>query len=93
MPTPAPESEDATAVRLKDGTLVLAGQARTVWVSRDAGVSLRAMAEAPTTAIAELVELPDGKVLAVGEAGVTVIEVETGGSNTPRRDELAPTAR
>ncbi len=61
----------ATAVRLRGGAIVLAGQARTFLVSHDDGHSFAAWATAMTTPVAELVEAPDGRLLALGETGVT----------------------
>jgi photosystem II stability/assembly factor-like uncharacterized protein len=61
----------ATAVRLRGGAIVLAGQARAFLVSRDDGHSFAAWATAMTTPVAELVEAPDGRLLALGESGVT----------------------
>jgi photosystem II stability/assembly factor-like uncharacterized protein len=63
----------ATGLRTQRGDLVLAGQARTLWVSRDQGGSFTATAEPPTTATAELIPLADGRLLALGEAGATVL--------------------
>jgi photosystem II stability/assembly factor-like uncharacterized protein len=60
-----------TAVKLKDGTIVLAGQARAFFVSKDDGRSFHAWNPGLTTAVAELLEAPDGTLLALGEAGVT----------------------
>ena len=61
----------STAVQLKSGTIVLAGQARVFLVSRDGGKSFQAWNTPLTTAVAELLEAPDGSVLAFGEAGAT----------------------
>jgi hypothetical protein len=62
----------ATAVKLRSGVVLVAGYAGTLLMSRDSGESFVAL-ESPTKAIAELIELPDGNVLALGEAGTTVI--------------------
>jgi photosystem II stability/assembly factor-like uncharacterized protein len=61
----------ATAVRLRDGTIVVAGQARSFLVSRDNGASFTAWSPGLTTGVAELAEAPDGRLLAFGEEGVT----------------------
>jgi photosystem II stability/assembly factor-like uncharacterized protein len=61
----------ATAVRLRSGPIVVAGQGRAFLVSRDGGQSFAAWSPGLTTGVAELVEAPDGRLLAVGEAGVT----------------------
>ena len=63
----------ATAVRLQGSQLVFAGQARTLWVSRDQGRTLIPLASALSTGVAELLELPNGQLLALGEAGATVL--------------------
>jgi photosystem II stability/assembly factor-like uncharacterized protein len=60
-----------TAVKLKNGTIVLAGQARAFFVSKDDGRSFHAWQPGLTTAVAELLEAPNGALLAFGEAGVT----------------------
>lgn len=62
----------ATAVKLKGNVVVVAGYPGTLLVSRDFGRTL-APIESPTKGIAELVELPDGNVLALGETGATEI--------------------
>jgi photosystem II stability/assembly factor-like uncharacterized protein len=61
----------ATAVRLRSGAIVLAGQARAFLVSRDDGHSFATWTTPMTTPVAELVETPDGRLLALGEIGVT----------------------
>jgi photosystem II stability/assembly factor-like uncharacterized protein len=60
----------ATALKIRDNRLVLGGQARGLIVSCDRG---RFFAPWPklTTAVATLLELPDGSILALGEAGAT----------------------
>ena len=63
----------ATACKLKGNTVVFAGQARTLLVSRDYGHSVAAWPAAFEKAVAELLELPDGSVLALGEAGATIL--------------------
>jgi photosystem II stability/assembly factor-like uncharacterized protein len=61
----------ATAARLRTGLIVAAGQGRTFLVSRDEGRSFAPWSPGLTTGVAELLEAPDGQLLAVGEAGVT----------------------
>ncbi|WP_414663121.1 WD40/YVTN/BNR-like repeat-containing protein [Horticoccus sp. 23ND18S-11] len=63
----------ASAVKLKGDTVVLAGQSRTVWVSRDLGRTFTPRVEAAPAGVAELLELPDGNLLALGEAGASVM--------------------
>ena len=65
----------ATAVRLRSGVIVLAGQARSFAVSRDGGRSLTSWAPGLTTGVAQLIEAPDGTPLAFGEEGVTRLPV------------------
>ncbi|MDP3070336.1 MAG: YCF48-related protein [Opitutaceae bacterium] len=72
--TPAPALL-ATAVRLRSGFTVLAGQARALFFNRDPSAPLAASPAPPGTAIAELLELPDGQLLAVGEAGATLLDL------------------
>lgn len=61
----------ATALRLRGGAIVLAGGARVFLVSRDEGHSFSVWGTAMTTPVAELIEAPDGRLLALGETGVT----------------------
>ncbi len=72
LPTPQPVLL-ATAVKLKSNFFLLAGQARTLLASRDYGRTLLAEPGAPTTAVAELLELSDGSILALGEVGATTL--------------------
>lgn len=67
----------ATAVKVGTSHLVLAGQARTVLASRDLGRTLTRVPDVLGTGVAELLELPDGAVLALGEAGATRVEATT----------------
>jgi hypothetical protein len=64
----------ATAVRLKSNLVMLAGNSHRFFLSRDQGQSIVAAPASLDGAVAELVELPDGGILALGEAGATVIE-------------------
>lgn len=66
----------ATAVRLRSNTLILGGNARSLFVSRDYGKSVAVLpwpAGIAPGAVAELLELPDGALLALGEAGPVVV--------------------
>ncbi len=60
-----------TAVRLRTGVIVFAGQARMFFLSRDGGRTVAPWSPGLTTGVAELVEAPDGTLLALGEAGAT----------------------
>jgi photosystem II stability/assembly factor-like uncharacterized protein len=59
----------ATAVQTKAGAIVLAGQSRACYGSRDGSAPLVALAGVGTDAIAELLETPDGRLWAFGEGG------------------------
>ncbi|MFT3870328.1 MAG: YCF48-related protein [Nibricoccus sp.] len=59
------------AIKLKNGAIVLAGQARAFFVSKDEGRTFTAWNPGLTTAVAALLETPDGALLAFGEAGAT----------------------
>jgi photosystem II stability/assembly factor-like uncharacterized protein len=72
VPTPQPVLL-ATGVKLRSGAIVLAGHARALLVSRDRGQTFIAPAHPLATAVAELLEMPDGNLLALGEAGATVL--------------------
>jgi photosystem II stability/assembly factor-like uncharacterized protein len=63
----------AAGVRLRSGVIVLAGQARAFFVSRDEGQSFAPWTPGLTTAVAFLLEAPDGTLLAFGEAGVSIL--------------------
>ncbi len=73
VPTPQPVLL-AAGVRLKGSALVLGGQARGLLISRDAGRSFHPL-PGLATAVAELLALPDGNVLALGEAGAAILSV------------------
>ncbi len=64
----------STAVTLRSGDVVLAGQARAFLLSRDGGRTFQAWEPPITSAVAELVEAPNGLLLAFGEAGVTRLD-------------------
>jgi photosystem II stability/assembly factor-like uncharacterized protein len=64
----------STALHLKSGTLIVAGQARSFLVSQDEGRTFRVWQPPLTTAVAELLEAPNGLILAFGEAGVTRLD-------------------
>ncbi len=63
----------ATATKLKAGLIVVAGQGRTLLISSGAQQPFQHRDVGITTGIAELLELPGGNLLAIGEAGATVI--------------------
>ena len=63
----------AAGLQLRSNHLLLAGQARTLLLSRDYGKTFAASDRALTTGIAELLELEDGRILALGEAGVSLL--------------------
>ncbi len=69
--TPQPVLLAAAAVTA-NGSILLAGYAGTLLLSRDDGLTFNPL-DSPTKAVAELVELPNGNVLALGETGATVI--------------------
>ena len=73
-PSPHPSVLLAATLQLKSNFLVLAGHARVVLVSRDYGKSVKLWTVPLSTAIAELLETPDGRVLALGEAGATLLD-------------------
>lgn len=50
-------------------TVIVAGQSRTWWISRDSGKTF-ASASNDTPAIAEILQTPNGRLLTFGEAGV-----------------------
>lgn len=68
----------ATAVRMADGGVLLAGQARAWYGSRTGEPPFVALAPAATSAVAELLRLPDGRVLAFGDAGVNSVPLPSG---------------
>ena len=63
----------ATGLRLRSNLILIGGPPRALAVSRDYGRSFSLLPGAPATAVAELIELPDGGVLALGEAGATPV--------------------
>jgi phosphate transport system permease protein len=67
----------ATALKLKNDTVLFAGQARAFFASQDQARSVAAQPVAFTSAVATLIELADGRLLALGEAGATVFTLPT----------------
>ncbi len=63
----------ATAARSPSGPIVFAGQSRAWFVSRDGGKSVAPWAVGSTAAVSRLLALPDGSLLALGEAGATLL--------------------
>lgn len=63
----------ATALRLRSNLILIGGPPRALAISRDYGRTFSLLPEAPTTAVAELLELPDGSILALGEAGAAPV--------------------
>jgi len=63
-----------TAIRLRSGTILVAGQARAFLVSRDGGYSFQVWQPPIRTAVAEVLEAPNGLLLAFGEGGVTRLD-------------------
>lgn len=60
----------STALKTKSGLILLAGQARVFLVSRDGGRSFSSWDAPVTTAVAKIIEAPDGAILTFGESGV-----------------------
>ena len=77
----------ATSIRLKSGTLVLAGQARAFAISLDEGRTFQRWQPPLTTAVAELLEAPNGALLAFGEAGVSILPAPPAPENPPVVDQ------
>lgn len=65
----------ATGLRLRSNLILIGGPPRALAVSRDYGRTFSLLPGAPTTAVAELLELPDGGVLALGEGGATAVNL------------------
>lgn len=63
----------AASLRLKSNFLVFAGHPRLLLLSRDYGKTLVRWETSLTTAVAEMIETPDGSILALGETGVTLL--------------------
>jgi len=82
----------ATSIRLKSGTIILAGQARAFVISLDEGRTFQVWNPPHTTAIAELIEAPNGKLLAFGEGGVARLNPPPAPENPPVVDKVAPPA-
>ena len=76
QPVAAPEPVLlAVGLQLRSNFLLLAGQARTLLVSRDYGKTFVSVDAPPTTGMAELLELDGGNLLGLGEAGATILPV------------------
>ena len=63
----------ATALKLHSNFIVFAGHARALLVSRDYGKTVVPWSAPLSTGVAELLEMPDGGILALGEAGATLV--------------------
>jgi len=63
----------AAACVLSPGNIVLAGQARAFLISRDGGSTFTPWAQTQTTGVAQLMVTTDGRLLAFGESGVTLL--------------------
>ncbi len=63
----------ATAVKLSGGAIVFAGQSRGLFLSHDSGLTVAPWPASLTSAVSELVQAPDGNVIALGEAGATLL--------------------
>jgi photosystem II stability/assembly factor-like uncharacterized protein len=66
----------STSCRLATGEYLFAGAARWFLISSDEGKSVRRIRLPVTTAVAELIRLPYRRVLALGEAGVTLVDLD-----------------
>jgi photosystem II stability/assembly factor-like uncharacterized protein len=75
VPTPHPVLL-ASAIRTRKNDIVLAGQVRGLLVSRDEGKTLQPLPQLGS-AIAEILELPNGTFLGLGEDGATVFSLPT----------------
>lgn len=64
----------AASLKMRSNYLVIGGQARGLMISRDFGRTFQSFPEL-TTAVAELLELSDGTVLALGEDGAVTMSV------------------
>jgi photosystem II stability/assembly factor-like uncharacterized protein len=65
----------AAAIKLKNNQLLFAGQARAFFTSRDGARSVTPLKVPFTSAVAALLELTDGRILALGESGATVFDL------------------
>ncbi len=63
----------ATAVKLPDGAVLFAGQSRAWFIGRGDAKSVSPWPAPFATAVAQLLALPDGSILALGEAGAVLL--------------------
>ena len=77
----------STALKTKSGLIVLAGQARVFLVSRDDGQTFSSWNTPITTAVAKIVEAPDGSLLTFGESGVNRLRPPPPPSESTARPE------
>ena len=80
----------ATSIRLKSGTIILAGQARAFVISTDEGRTFQVWNPPHTAPVAELIEAPSGQLLAFGEGGVAFLNSPPAPENPPVIDKPAP---
>lgn len=72
-----PAAQLLTAIKLKSGLIVIAGQARMFFVSHDDGLTFTRWENSLTTCVSELLETSDGALIALGEAGATRLNPPT----------------
>jgi len=65
----------ATSCQLRTGAILIAGTARWFFISHDQGHSFSRLPLPITSAVAELLETPDGGLLALGEAGAIRLKI------------------
>lgn len=66
----------ASAIRTRNDAIVIAGQVRGMLISRDRGATLHPLPDLGS-ALAEVIELPSGTLLGLGESGATVFSLPT----------------
>ncbi len=66
----------SASCRLATGDILFAGAARWFLISSDEGKTVRRIRLPATTAVAELIRLPYRRVLALGEAGLTLVDLD-----------------
>jgi len=73
------EASLTSGVHLQNGKLVLAGMAGALMYSNDDGKSFVLQLDTGRKGFSKLVQAPDGAIIAVGDFGVTKIELASGG--------------
>lgn len=81
----------STGIMTRTGVVVLAGQARVFLISRDEGRTFSVWTPPITTAVAKIIEAPDGSLLTFGDSGVNRLQLPAPTAPSLSRPTSSPT--